>query len=279
VVDPVVDQVVEVMVDAARAELVADLLWSHGVTAVVINDVGDAMVTLTAGAPTPESAAVIAASLPPELGAKVAAVDDQEWRDNWKQFAQPIEIGPLTVAPAWQSVTVGDGTAVVKIDSGPCFGSGSHPSTKIALAALVEHLRAGDRVLDVGTGSGILAIAALVLGAGRAIAVDNDPAALVVAASNAQANGVGGRIELVDRVPAGQGELFDLVLTNVTARTQAELSASTVAALAPGGFLILAGMLEGQWTHIQDRFHLLEVMSRPELDGWVGAVLRRPANA
>ena len=258
------------------SELAADQLWLVGATAVEVRDVGQApgWVALLAGFPTPEAVRGAAHRLgAPGWVVEVVDVEDG-WQDVWKRYAQPVEVGPLVVAPAWRPVPVDAGRLVLTIDPGPCFGSGTHPTTRLLLAELSRLLQPGATVFDVGTGSGILAVAAARLGAERVVAVDIDPAAVAVADSNMVANGVADRVEVsahpVEDVPGS----FDVVVANLTAAILAELAGVLVAAVAPGGLLLLSGLLPGQWEHVADRFTALDLLEVPALEGWVGAVLQ-----
>jgi ribosomal protein L11 methyltransferase len=226
-----------------------------------------------AGFPTSEAAQVIADSLS-DLGAELVVVDES-WRDVWKRYARPVEVASLVVAPAWRPlpVEVGDGRPVVPIDPGGSFGSGTHATTRLLLAQLVARLIPGSAVFDVGTGSGILAVAAARLGAGRVVAVDIDADAVEVARANAANNGVADRIDVsTDPAERVRGP-FDLVVANLTAAVLASLAGPLVEAVKPGGVLLMSGMLPGQWEHIAQRFSALDVIEMPVLDGWVGAVL------
>jgi ribosomal protein L11 methyltransferase len=268
------DLLVRLVVPASQVDVAVDRLWTSGATAVEerASDVPAGAVTLLAGFPTPEAARAVAGALIP-WRAEVEEVDDG-WRDVWKRFAQPIEVETLVVAPAWRPVDAGDGRLVLSIDPGGCFGSGTHPTTRLLLAQLVRRIAPGSSVFDVGTGSGILAVAAASLGAGRVVAVDIDPDAARVAAVNAAANHVASRVEVSTSPAASVTGRFDLVLANLTAATLASLAGVLVGAVGSGGLLLVSGMLPGQWDHISDRFAPLEVEQMLELEGWVGVVLR-----
>jgi ribosomal protein L11 methyltransferase len=242
------------------------------------------VVTLVASFPTPGAARVVA----DEVGGRAVEVIDTSWRDRWKDFAQPVTVGDdLVVAPAWRDVAVGGGRLVVRIDPGPCFGSGSHPSTRLVLARLVANPPVGADVLDVGCGSGILSVTAALLGAASVTAIDIDPEAVEVTAANAAANGVAERVSAsatpVTEVSARAevrsrsdvGGRFDVVLVNVTAGVHAAAGPAATALTRPGGTLLLAGLLPGQWRHVADAYPDTSVVDRPALDGWEGVVLRR----
>lgn len=255
--------------DPAAAELVADRLWQAGATAVELRDS-----TVAASFPTGAAAALVASELA-HLGARLVAVDPS-WRDAWRPHAQPVEIGDrLLVAPAWRDVPVGGHRLVLRIDPGPCFGSGSHASTRLVLAALDrDPPAAGSRVLDAGCGSGILAVAAARLGAGEVVAADVDPAAVETTRANARANGVADRVSATTTAVADLTGPFDLALVNVTAAVHAALGPAVTARVRPGGRIVLSGLLPGQWRHVAPAYQPADVVGHDELDGWAGFELR-----
>lgn len=261
--------VVEFTVADGAAELAADRVWAAGATALEWRD-GDGTVTLIASFPTSDAARLVAA----EQGATLRLVDPS-WRDVWKRWAEPVEVGGLIVAPAWRDVDVGGGRLVVRIDPGGSFGSGTHASTRMVLAALDRDPPAGLRVLDVGCGSGILAVTAALLGAAFVEAVDVDAEAVRVTAGNAEANGVGEKVRASLTPVANLEGPWDLALINVTAAVHAEIGPGVAALVRPGGRLLLAGLLPGQWRHVASAYPGTDVASQPTLDGWEGAILRR----
>lgn len=266
---PDVVVVLDVAGGPERAELAAADLWAAGATAV--EESGTGVVRLTASFPTAEAARTVAA----EMGGRAVEITDTSWRDRWKRFAGPVEVGgSLVVAPAWREVAVGGGRLVVRIDPGPCFGSGTHPSTRLVLGLLMELAPLAGRVLDVGCGSGILSVTAALLGA-TVTAVDVDPEAVTYTRSNAVANGVGKRVRVSTDPVDAAGEDFDLALVNVTAGVHAALGPAVTAAVRRGGTLLLAGLLPGQWRHVAEAYRPTTLVDRPVLDGWEGAVLRR----
>ena len=120
-----------------------------------------------------------------------------DWAERWKRHARPVRIGRrLLVRPTWVRAAAPAGAATVTLDPGMAFGTGAHPTTRLCLEALVRHLAGGERVLDVGTGSGILAIAAAKLGGREILALDSDPLACRIARDNAHRNGVAGRVRV-----------------------------------------------------------------------------------
>ena len=171
----------------------------------------------------------------------------QDWRDSWKRYFRPRRIGErLLVKPSWATYDVAAGDMVIEIDPGMAFGTGQHPTTAMCLRALEERLKPDRAVLDLGTGSGILAIAAARLGAKRVLALDTDPQAVKAARQNAAANGVAGVVEVrVGTLPADAGEeRFDLAVANISGLTIERLAPAFAGSLRDGGTLIVSGFLE-----------------------------------
>jgi ribosomal protein L11 methyltransferase len=190
-----------------------------------------------------EAARAAAAGLP---GSEVAEVKDEDWGEAWKEGLRAFSVGRVFLRPSWVRGEVPAGSAEVVLDPGMAFGTGTHPTTALCLSALDAFLaaRPGATVLDVGTGSGLLAIAARKLGARRVVASDVDPVALDVARENAARNGVE-----VEVTGAGAGEVrgpFDLVVANILANTLVELAPALAAQVAGGGALLLSGILAPQ---------------------------------
>ena len=188
-----------------------------------------------------------------------ATVRDSDWENNWRQYYQPIETGErLVVVPEWLDAPA-DGRLPLRLDPGLIFGTGSHATTRMCLEAM-ETLAAPDkRVLDLGCGSGILSIGALVLGCREAVGCDIDPKAPDVAMDNAALNGIGadrfrvcaGDI-LADRgMRAALGTNFDIVLANIVADVILPLAPLSREFLAPGGTFVTSGIIEGRQDEIE----------------------------
>src|SRR5512137_1484621 len=175
--------------------------------------------------------------------AVISPVEDRDWGEEWKKGLAPFSVGRVFLRPSWVEALPPPDAVEVVLDPGMAFGTGTHPTTSLCLAAVDDFLarRPGARVLDAGTGSGLLAIAARRLGAGRVAANDNDPVAVAVAAENAERNGV--RLELTGEPPAAIPGAFDLVVANILANVLVELAPSLAGKTAPGGELVLAGIL------------------------------------
>jgi len=176
----------------------------------------------------------------------VEPVAEQDWSERWKAGLGPMAVGRVFVRPSWIEAATPPGMVEVVLDPGMAFGTGTHPTTSLCLAGLSGLLSARPRaaVLDVGTGSGLLAIAAARLGAARVAGNDNDPVAVRVARENAALNGVAP--DLNERDVGGQRGPFDVILANILANTLCELAPAIAAQLAPGGVVLLSGILTPQ---------------------------------
>jgi len=212
---------------------------------------------------------------------KVSTLKEEDWANAWKEHFQVHRIGDrVVIRPPWQAYEpVGD-QVVVELDPGMAFGTGLHPSTKMSVLGVEQVVKPGDQVFDVGTGSGILAIAAIKLGAVQADCVDVETVAVRATRENAERNGVSGAIA-VELGSAGPGEPFqgeyDVVLANIIARILIDLSEALVRAARPGGHLVLAGIIESREAEVVDAFAKqgATVLTRRQIDDWVSLVLTR----
>jgi ribosomal protein L11 methyltransferase len=188
----------------------------------------------------------------------VTTVRNEDWAHDWKQHFGIVRIGPrLVIKPTWETFSPEDGDAVVTLDPGMAFGTGTHGTTRLcleALAGLFEGTAPPRRVLDVGTGSGILAIAAAALGAEEVLACDIDAEACRTASENVAANDVAGRVAVTARPLEELPADFDVVLANILAEENVRLADALVSRLAPGGTLVLSGILEEKEALVSEAF-------------------------
>ena len=201
-------------------------------------------------------------------------VDDKDWLESWKADFVPLRIGTFVVRPSWSEPIAGDSVEVV-LDPGMAFGTGLHPTTQQCLEALSSMQVEGESLLDVGTGSGILAIAAAKRGASPVVAVDTDELAVEAARDNAMRNGVA--------IPVGQGSAadvpgrFDIVVANIVSPVLQRIAPDLAARLRGGGTLLVAGISAPAEDATRDAFAQarLEVLDRTMRDDWVALALRR----
>jgi ribosomal protein L11 methyltransferase len=210
----------------------------------------------------------------------ISPVSDQDWIATWKASVTPLSVTPrLTITPSWGRYAAEPGEQVVVLDPGMAFGTGHHETTRMCLELLDERLQRGDSpaVLDLGTGSGILAIAAAKLGAGRVVGSDIDPAAREVASHNVTANAVSSRVSVVDADAGWMRQPYDLVVANLTAEDLGVLMPRIAASLAPTGTAILSGILSSREAIVSGAVAAagLFVTRRREMGEWVAVEVSR----
>ena len=301
--DAAVTTAVRVAVAADEAELAADALWQAGAAAIEVLPGALVAATVDGGDPTPLLAAVAG-----RWPAEAIAVDLGSALDAWRPHARAVAIGDrLVVRPPWiepaDPVPHGDrpteGRHDVVIDPGRAFGHGGHPTTRLVLRALVDLVRGNERVLDVGCGSGVLAVAAVALGARSAVGVDVDRAAVAATRTNAARNGVADRVVAVIAGPAAPEDTavhddvevaapepaaggYDLVVANMLASQLVAVAPMVMRAVAPGGTVVLSGLLVGQRDLVLAAYAARDgsspaevvVVGEQEDDGWLCLTLR-----
>jgi ribosomal protein L11 methyltransferase len=272
---------------ADRADACTALLFERGAAGVEEREAGLAPMP---GARQPGSGRVLLVAFFQERGdarqaaadldvpSELAEIPDRDWGEEWKKGLGPITVGRVFLRPSWIDATPPPGSAEVVLDPGMAFGTGTHATTSLCLAAIDDFLsrRPGASVLDVGTGSGLLAIAARKLGAGRVAANDNDPVAVAVAAENAARNGA--QLELTGDPPEAIAGSFDLVVANILANVLVDLSPALAAKISLGGELVLAGILVPQEEEVRLPFLAqgLEPLPGERRGEWSLVRFRRP---
>ena len=207
-------------------------------------------------------------------------VDDGDWTDAWKAHYVPQRVGRVVVVPSWLEEPLSPGEVAITLDPGMAFGTGLHPTTRGCLHLLQEVTPMPADVLDVGCGSGILSLAALRLGAERAIGVDTDPLAVNATRENAERNGLGDRVTVVaGTLPASPEARHPLILANLVAAVLIELAPRLAAHLAPGGVLLASGIIQPRAAEVIDAMHRAElVVTERRDDGeWVSLRLEHAA--
>jgi ribosomal protein L11 methyltransferase len=260
---------------AADVELASDALWSLGVVAIEERSVPGG-VELWTSIGEDEEAATAAAShrLEKRWEWRFVEVDDTV-ADGWRDHAAPVHVDDdLVVCPAWVPFSAPPGVTVLRIEPGSTFGLGDHPTTLLSLRAVRSALFDGATILDVGCGSGVLAIAACVLGASRATAIDISPASVPTTRANAVANGVADRVHVSTTSLVEIDGVFDIVVANILAPTLIELADDLRRVVAPSGVLIVSGVLADRHDHVEAALQPLVRTQRQTLDGWAAVTLR-----
>ena len=260
------------------AELVADQLWRFGPAAIEEQLGAEGAVLLAGfddhGRAAEAQAAIVQAGL--GLVEIVPVVDGG--LDGWRRWAKVEHAPPFVVVPAWlEPPEPAVGERVLRVDPAHSFGSGSHPTTRLMLSQLADVLAPGASVLDVGCGSGILAVGAALLGAESVLAIDIDPGSPAATAANAEANGVADRVtattahltEVADR-----STRFDVVAANLLAPVIADLALDLERVVAPDGALVVSGLLADRWEATTARIPNLAVAAVAVDDGWAAVTLR-----
>jgi ribosomal protein L11 methyltransferase len=177
---------------------------------------------------------------------RIRSVDDADWTDAWKAGYVPQRIGRVVILPSWLDEPIGPDEVALRLDPGMAFGTGLHPTTRGCLMLLQEVSPIPPVVLDVGSGSGILALAALRLGAERTVGYDTDPLAVEATLANADVNGLADRVTAhLGSLPSKpQGEPYSLVLANLVAAVLIDLAEPLAAHTAPGGTMLASGIIE-----------------------------------
>jgi ribosomal protein L11 methyltransferase len=211
-------------------------------------------------------------------------LNEEDWANAWKDYYHVTHIGRhLVIRPSWREYTPQEGEAVIELDPGMAFGTGQHPTTRLCLEQLETYLQPGMRVLDVGTGSGILALAAAKLGAARVDGIDNSSVAVESAIANAAINSLSDIIsvtsgtldaETATRL-AGQ---YDLVLANILAHIIGGMAPQLAQVMAPGAVLIASGIIEARLSEAETPLVAagLRTLDYAMIDDWIALIMRKP---
>jgi ribosomal protein L11 methyltransferase len=205
-------------------------------------------------------------------------VKEEDWAEAWKQYFKPERIGKIVIKPSWEEYSPANGEIVIELDPGMAFGTGTHPTTRLCLELLQEIITPQTKMLDVGSGSGILALAGAKLGAQTITAIDIDPVAVKVALENIKRNRMEGLIRvyegnLLDRPFDSK---FNLVVANIISNAIIEISSQLTKVLEPGGIFLASGIIEERYAEVLDCLtqqgfsHVKNVFE----EGWAGLIVR-----
>ncbi len=281
---------VAVDLDTAEADEAGARLFELGAQGVEERDATTLVrgtagkVTLVASFGREEDARSAASELPPSWSPRVQEVVGDAWRDEWKKHFEPFCVcARIIVCPPWRTYDASGGEHVIVLEPGRAFGTGLHETTRLVaemLAGRAESLR-GSKVLDVGCGSGILALVAVALGADSVRAIDIDPDAVAVTRENAERNGLSHRVDVdASPVEALVGP-HDIVLANIEAKTLVDLAPALTARVAPGGTLVLSGILAtevapAQLEDVRRAYAALELEEVRQKGEWIAVSMRMP---
>jgi len=297
---------VSISVDGEAAEAAAELLNRYGYQGVAIEHEGIPPETLDDGDPVPAARLTVRAYLPADERASAlqeqletglrylnmmypmpqpvyTVIDEQDWAEAWKQHYHPVRIGRrVVIRPRWIEMDLAPDAVEIALDPGMAFGTGTHPTTQLCLEALEDLVVPGAQVLDLGTGSGILAVGAVKLGAAHVLALDNDPLAVGVAIENIAQNGVAERIVVQEgslETVITSARRFDLIVVNILARIIIAMCDQHLGdTVRPGGSAIFSGIIDDQADDVEAALRKtgLTPTRRRQQGDWVAIEATRP---
>ena len=209
-------------------------------------------------------------------------VQEEDWAEAWKTYFKPEHIGSVVIKPSWESYQPVSGEIVVELDPGMAFGTGTHPTTRLCLSLLQEQAPGRNNMLDVGTGSGILAVTAAKLGVGRIVASDIDSLAVKVATENVQRNGVCDQVRVVegDLLRLKLNTPFELVVANIITNAILKLLPDLSGVLAPNGRFLASGIIDERFPEVEAALRGLGFMlvKTVTAEGWTALVAQRSSS-
>ncbi len=287
---------VSVSVSAEAAEAVADVLGRFAPGGVAIEVHGDSLIIadgpvtvkayLPVGSDTPhvqqqlEEALWHLGQILPIPAPTFSDVVEADWADAWKEHFHPLRVGRrIVIKPTWREFDAAPDDIVIELDPGMAFGTGLHPTTQMCLEVVEEKVSPETQMLDLGTGSGILALAAAKLGAAAVLALDNDPVAVAAAQENVRRNGVEDRVTVVQGSLDQAANTYDLVVVNILAKVIMALAREGLAErIRPGGHWVTAGMIEPQVKEVEAALEAtgLQVTAQRQISDWVTLIGLKP---
>lgn len=209
-------------------------------------------------------------------------VDGDDWIEIWRKHYRPIELGNVLICPAWIERKPKEGQVEIIIDSNMAFGTGEHETTSMVISLMQNYVKNAETVIDVGTGSGILGIAAAKLGAKKVVMTDIDYVAVKSAKHNCEINGVADRCEVdLNNLLDDKNITGDLVLANITADVLLILSESIPSRVKNGGVLIMSGIIKSRVNEVIDRYSAIdfELVQRKDEGEWIALVMKKKVGA
>jgi ribosomal protein L11 methyltransferase len=277
---------VTIRVRPDQLELAQLRLWELGAAGLeerdettLIRESAPGQVVVVAAFPDEVAAQQALTEIGGEYDAEIIYVPSEDWATEWRRGFSAQRIGNrLLLHPSWETAQSEPGDVVLTIDPENAFGSGDHETTRLVLQMLDQRVSGDERILDVGCGSGVLSIAALLLGAASAVAVDTDEDAIVVAQRNAEINHVATRIDASSQPVKDIGGAYDIVLANIETRVLIHMPDSLRARVAPGGFLVLSGILREERDELLAAYAPMHLEQCLEEGEWCACLLRPVAS-
>jgi len=208
---------------------------------------------------------------------EIKSIKDEKWAESWKSSFPPLQIGQrFIISPRWNKITPSAEQIIIWLDPGMAFGTGYHPTTQLALLLLEDVISGGEEVADIGTGSGILAIAAVKLGVNKVIATDIDETTIPIAQENIRINGVEDKIEAFQgNAFASLSERYDIIVANILTKVILPIIPDCPHYLNPNGSLIFSGILEEEMPMLESAakfngFHIIKTLTK---ENWIGVLL------
>lgn len=218
--------------------------------------------------------------------------EDKDWINNWKQYFKPFSVGDIIIKPTWETVPDGmEGRMVVDIDPGTAFGTGSHETTQLVIKQMEKYIKPGDELLDVGTGSGILSVIGIMLGAGHVLGTDLDDNAIIATRENMEANGItAGRYEVIEgniiddiktQNYAGYNK-YDIVTANILADIIIPLLGEIAVHMKDGAVIITSGIIDMKEKAVKEAFEAnkdFEILETTYQGEWVSVTARKVSHS
>lgn len=211
-----------------------------------------------------------------EVELELKQIREEDWAEAWKQYFKPEHIGKIVIKPSWEVYSPTSDEIIIELDPGMAFGTGTHPTTRICIKLLQEIITSQTEMLDVGTGSGILALAGAMLGAKKIVATDIDPIAIKVALENVRRNRMEGFIEVYQSnlLERPLDFKFNLVVANIITNAIMEISSQLAKVLEPGGIFMASGIIEERFPEVVDCLTKQGFVMKKHIfeEGWVGLI-------
>ena len=209
---------------------------------------------------------------------EIKHIEDEDWANSWKKFFKPFNIGKFVIKPTWEEYIPKDGEFIIELDPGMAFGTGQHPTTQLCLEAMYDYLKKGNTIIDAGTGSGILCIAANKIGMNKAYAFDNDTVASNVAKANFERLGIKDKI-VISRAdnPCHIKEKVDIVFANIIAKVILEMGKDLAERVKSEGYLIASGIIDYRFEEVLNELEKygLELVEKRTQKEWVCLVMKK----